>query len=72
MKTNPTNRGFTQIIILAIVVIAVLAYFNIDLRKLVEETPVLKQVWAILVGAWNGFLVPLWHFLIDGIKDIFS
>lgn len=72
MKINSKNRGFTQIIVLAIVIIAVLAYFNVDLRKLVEETPVLKQIWTILVGAWNGFLVPLWHFLIDGIKGIFS
>ena len=72
MKINSKNRGFTQIIVLAVVIIAVLAYFNIDLRKFVEETPVLKQIWAILVAAWNGFLVPLGHFLWTSITGLFK
>ncbi len=69
MKTKP-NRGFIEIIILAIIVIATLAYFNIDVRGIVQNAGV-QKVLAIFIGAWNNYLVPMWHFIWTGVTNIF-
>ena len=61
-----------RVIVFIIAGVAVLAYFNVDLHKYVADVPILSSIWDIGAGAWNGFLVPLWHFLVDGIKGIFS
>lgn len=61
-----------RIIVFIIAGVAVLAYFNIDLHKYVENVPVLSSIWDIGAGAWNGFLVPLGHFLVNSIKGLFN
>jgi hypothetical protein len=48
-KRVSSKRGFMQIVLLAIIIIAALAYFNIDLRS-VFENPIVQKIWNIFVG----------------------
>ncbi len=57
MKTSH-NRGFIEIILLAIIIIAALAYFNIDLRSILD-TPIIQNIWSIFKCAWSNYLLPL-------------
>lgn len=70
MKGNSQKRGFVQIILLAIVIIAALAYFNIDLRTLFEN-PVVQKIWHILVVAWDTYLKPMLVYLYTAIYSLF-
>ena len=71
MKTAPQHdRGFIRIILLAIIVIAALAYFNVDVRGILAN-PGVQKVIAIFAGAWNNFLVPLGHYLWTSIANLF-
>lgn len=72
MKINSSQRGSMQVVIVFIIALFILAYYNVDVRGFVETTPVLKQIFAILVGAWDGYLVPLWHFLVANVKALFN
>lgn len=62
MKKISTNRGFIEIVLLAIVVIATLGYFNIDLRTIFEN-PIMQKIWHIFVVAWSSYIKPLFIFL---------
>ncbi len=69
------NNGFTQIVLLAIVIIAALAYFNIDLRAVVGsifENPIVQKVWHIFVIAWNAYIKPLLVYLWTSISALFK
>lgn len=70
MKRNSQKRGFVQIILLAIVIIAALAYFNIDLRTLFEN-PVVQKIWHILVVTWDTYLKPMLVYLYTAIYSLF-
>jgi len=58
MKITSNQNGFIQIVLLAIIIIATLAYFNIDLRA-IFESPIIQKFWHILVVAWDTYLKPL-------------
>lgn len=71
MKRNISkNKGFIQLVILAIVIIATLAYFKIDLRTLLNR-PELQKVWGIFVSAWTLYIKPLFWFLFTSISGLF-
>ena len=73
MKKN-TQRGSTNIIILAVVIFGALIYFNVDLRSIVGTimaNPVAEKAWSILVTAWANYLVPLGEYLWGSIKGLF-
>lgn len=59
-----------QIVLLAIIVIAALAYFNIDIRS-VFENPIVQKIWSIFVVAWDTFIKPLLIFLWTSISGLF-
>lgn len=56
------SRGFMQIVLLAIIIIAGLAYFNIDLRTIFEN-PVVHKVVNILIVVWVSYVKPLLMYL---------
>lgn len=58
MKNISQKRGFMQIVFLAVVIIAGLAYFNIDLRGLLD-TPVVHKITNTAVIVWSVYLKPL-------------
>ena len=62
MKKISGNRGFMQVVLLAIIIIAGLAYFNIDLRT-VFDRPEVQKVWNILLVAWTAYIKPLLMYL---------
>lgn len=62
MKKTLRNKGFMQIVFLAVVVIAGLAYFNIDIRTIFER-PEIQKVWHILIIAWTAYIKPLFIYI---------
>lgn len=69
------NRGFARIVFLAIVIIAVLAYFNVDLRAVVNaifENPIVQKIWHIFVVAWSTYIKPLFIYLWASIMGLFK
>ena len=72
MKKNLHARGFIQIVVLAIVIIAALAYFNIDLRT-VAQTPIVQKFWNIFFTIWVGYIKPiimwLWMAITSGVSS---
>lgn len=56
------SRGFMQIVLLAIVIIAGLAYFNIDLRTIFEN-PIVHKIINILIVVWTVYIKPLLMYL---------
>lgn len=65
------NRGFMQIVLIAIVIIAALAYFNIDLRTIFEN-PIVQKIGSIFVVAWAEFVKPLLVYLYTSIYGLFN
>jgi hypothetical protein len=62
----PDNRGFIKLILLIIVVILVLSYFGISLRKVAQSDTgkdnfsfigdMAAKGWAFIVDIWNRYL----------------
>ncbi len=71
MNKNLTNQGFMKVILLAIVIIAGLAYFSVDLRGILDNQPT-QKVLGVLSGAWYGYLVPLWAYLGTSVAGLFN
>lgn len=71
MTQRKSERGFVQIVLLAIVVIATLAYFDIDLRGFFEN-PIVKKVVEIFVSAWNLYVKPLVVYLWVSFGTLFN
>lgn len=69
MKKISHQRGFMQIVLLAIIIIAALGYFNIDFRTIFEN-PIVQKIWHIFVVAWDTFLKPMFTYLWTSIGDI--
>lgn len=61
MKTQ-TKGGFMQIVILAIIIIASLAYFNVDLQGLAQND-LFQKVMGIVSKAVTDYILPLVNFL---------
>lgn len=62
MMKASNKHGFIQIVILAIVIIAALAYFNIDLRT-IFQTPLVQKIWNTFVTLWVSFIKPMIMYL---------
>lgn len=62
MRNNSNQRGFIQIVILAIITIAALGYFNIDLRSVID-IPIVQKIWNIFVVGWTTYLQPFVMYL---------
>lgn len=71
MKRISKNRGFMEIVLLAIVIIAALAYFNIDLRT-IFESPIVQKIGSILAVAWTEYIKPLFVYLYTNISGLFN
>ncbi len=73
MKNGMRNqsRGFMQIVLLAIVVISALAYFNIDLRTIFENS-IVQKLGSIFVVAWIEYIKPLLVYLYTSIYGLFN
>ena len=71
MKNISPQRGFMQIVLLAIVIIAALAYFNIDLRTIFEN-PIVQKIGSIFVVAWTEYIKPLIVYLYTSISGLFN
>lgn len=70
MKRTPQNRGFMQIVVLAIVVIAVLAYFKIDLRSIlgvIFANPEIQKIWHFLVAEFVKYIQPIIAYVISNV-----
>lgn len=64
-----------QIVILAIGIIAALAYFNIDLRTILGTifgNPVVQTVWNLFVFAWTALIKPILIFIWAIISGMFQ
>ena len=61
-KQKDPKGGFIQIVLLAIVAIAVLAYFNIDLRRLADIS-IFHKIIDIFIIAWGAYIKPLFIYL---------
>jgi len=71
MKMQNQNKGFIRLILIIIVVVFLLAYFKIDVVGFINNTPVVHQIWDILVGAWTNFILPLLVYLWTSILHLF-
>lgn len=71
MKKISSRRGFMQIVLLAIIIIAALGYFNIDLRS-VFENPIVQKIWNIFVVGWDTYIKPLLVYLYTSISALFA
>lgn len=56
------NGGFMQIVLLAIIVIAGLAYFNIDIRTILNR-PEVQKLLHIFIIVWTIYLKPMLMYL---------
>lgn len=63
------TRGFMQIILLAIIIIASLAYFNIDIRTIFDR-PEIQKIWNITVMVWSAYIKPLVVYLWTSIGTL--
>lgn len=71
MNREKMNRGFMKIVIIAVVAIATLAYFNIDLR-VIFENPIIQKIGHIFAVAWTNYLLPLFTYLWTSIAGLFN
>jgi hypothetical protein len=64
MYTPNKQSGFLKIIIVIIIAIAIIAYFKIDIRGLVEtyvDKDGLLEIWNSI----KGFFLKIWEFMVD-------
>lgn len=56
------NRGIVQLIVVFIILIAILMYFNIDVEKLVQSKP-FQWGLGLMKGLWQNFISPAIDFI---------
>lgn len=73
MKKRSTRKGgFLGVVILVVVAIAFLAYFNIDVRGIGQAViSVLENIFDLLKGAFLQYLVPMGAYLWNGFTALF-
>ena len=75
MEKNISKKGFTKVIVIAIVIIGALAYYNIDLRTILEKiftSPLFQTIWEFLKNIWFEYLAPVWTFIKESASSLFS
>ena len=73
-KINPNNGGFTKIVLLIVIVIIALAYFNVDVRGIINNilsNAGVQKVFSLFSGAVHLYIIPLAWYLWEGLKSIF-
>src|SRR3989344_1013650 len=58
-----TKRGFIKLVLLIVIFILIISYFNIDLRAIVESPQTeqnISYVKELAINIWNAWLKPLW------------
>ena len=74
------NGGFIKTIVIFILVIATLAYFNIDISAIIESKPV-QAIWSFTQTVWTNFVAPaaeyIWNnilhdFIYENVVDFFT
>jgi len=74
------NKGFIKTIVILILVIATLAYFNVDIATIVESKPV-QAIWSFTKTLWTNFVAPsieyVWNtvlrdFIFENVVDFFQ
>lgn len=74
MKKN-IKGGSANIMILAVVILAALVYFNVDLRSIVDgflANPIVLNLFGFFVGVWTNYLAPLGSYLWNSITGLFG
>ena len=80
VKKYLQQGGFIKTIILFILIIATLAYFNIDLATVIESKPV-QVIWSFTKTVWNNLIAPsaeyIWNtvlrdFIFENVVDFFT
>ena len=68
------KRGFMKIVFLIIIAVIALAYFNVDVRGIINNilsNAGAQKVFSLIGGAVNYYIIPLGIYLWDGLKSIF-
>lgn len=66
--------GFMKIVFLIIIAVIALAYFNVDVRGIINNilgNAGVQKVFSLIGGAVYYYIIPLGGYLWDGIKSIF-
>ncbi len=80
IKKHLQQGGFIKMIVIFILVIATLAYFNISISAIVESKPV-QVIWSFTQTVWTNFVAPsveyLWNnilrdFIFNNVVDFFT
>lgn len=71
IKQQNSRSGFIRLVVLAVVIIALLAYFKIDLRALGDK-PIVQKFFQIFIVAWGTYIKPLFVYLWTSITAIFK
>lgn len=65
--------GFIEIIVVVLIAVALLAYFNVDVRTIGDSFLLfLGKVWIIIKGAWIQYLAPLGTYLWINLTGLFN
>ncbi|MEK7460262.1 MAG: hypothetical protein AAB628_01790 [Patescibacteria group bacterium] len=73
VKRQRKEGGLIEIIVIVLIAIALLAYFNVDVRTAGDSIFVfLGKVWIIIKGAWIQYLAPLGTYLWMSITGLFN
>ncbi len=65
------SHGFMQIVILAIIAIAALGYFNVDLRTIFAQ-PIFQKIWSIFLVAWITYIKPIAMYIWASLNGLLS
>lgn len=60
---NNSQRGIIKLILILIIFILILSYFNIDLRGIIESPQTQQNISyakELAINIWNAWLKPLW------------
>lgn len=69
-KQKDPRNGFIRLILLVIVIVALIAYFKIDLHS-ITSNPIVQKFINIFVVAWGTYIKPLLMYLWTSIWSIF-
>lgn len=71
--TNQQNSrgGFIRLVVLAVVIIALLAYFKVDVRALGDK-PLAQKFFQIFIVAWGTYIKPLFVYLWSSVAGVFK
>ena len=70
-KQKAPSDGFVRLVLLVIIILALLAYLKVDLRKLFNYQVIQKLI-DIFVFAWGTYVKPLFVYLWTSISAIFT